>query len=261
MSPSRSGKVTGTRERLAGISQYFLSEPDSNPVDEHAPVPDTHLLPVLVDSELTQVFVYALARALHTHGLTALVLHVESSLRSADPRSSSLSSHLDSPAALRRHLHEEISGSKRPPRICLIPVTDSRDPHLREYEHTLIAVGASLPALKRCYLNVKHLSVAGVPTRIGAIIVGASSDENARRYFDRLAAAAMRFLGHPVTYIGAVITSEPTAEPADKPGSVSTNSLKGVVDALIKEGFLGRNPGPHPAGTPDTSKNPSARIR
>ncbi len=248
----------GTRERLAGISQYFLSEPDTGAAAKSTAPHETWLLPVLVDSELTQVFVYALARALHARRLTAIVLHVDSSLRSTDPRSSSLRSRLDSPAVLRHHLKEELGESKLPPRVCLIPVTDSGNPHLREYDRALIAVGASQLALKRSYLNIKRLAGDGVPTRIGAIVVGAVSDEDARRYSDRLAAAAMRFLGRTVTRIGGVVTPESTTDPADNLGEVSGNSLTAIVDALIREGFLGSNPdsGAAPASAAETTKSP-----
>ncbi len=259
MAIPRSSKIMSTSQRLAGISQYFLSEPEPASTGKQPELHKTQLLPILVDSELTQVFVYALARALHARGLTALVLHVESTLRSADPRSSSLRSRLDSPAVLRRHLEAELGGSKLPPRVCLIPVANSRDPHLREYQQALIAVGASLPALKRSYLSIKQLAGDGAPTRIGVIIVGATSNQDAHRYSSRLAAAAMRFLGRAVTHIGGVITPETaTADPADNLGEVSSNSLNDIVEALIREEFLGCDPCPVDA---DVQKNTPPRTR
>ena len=263
MAISRGSKVMGTRERLAGISQYFLSEPDTSVAGKRAAPHETWLLPVLVDSELTQVLVYALARALHARGLTSIVLHVDSSLRSTDPRSSSLRSRLDSPAILHRHLKEELGESKLPPRVCLIPVTDSGNPHLREYDRALIAVGASQLALKRSYLSIKRLTGDGVPTRVGVIVVGAVSDEDARRYSNRLAAAAMRFLGRTVTGIGGVITAESTTDPAGNAGEVSRNSLAAIVDALIREGFLGIDPdgSAAAASAAEATKDPPARIR
>ena len=259
MATSRGSKVMGTRERLAGISQYFLSEPDTSAAGKRTAPHEPWLLPVLVDSELTQVLVYALARALHARGLTSIVLHVDSSLRSTDPRSSSLHSRLDSPAVLQHHLKEELGESKLPPRVCLIPVTDCGNPHLREYDRALIAVGASQLALKHSYLNIKRLTDDGVPARIGAIVVGAVSDEDVRRYSDRLAAAAMRFLGRTVTRLGGVITPESTTDPAVNIGEVSRNSLAAIVDALIREGFLGSDPAP--ASAAETTKSPPARIR
>ncbi len=261
MTATRGGKITGTRERLVGISQYFLSDPDPGQAEKSKALPETQLLPVLVDSDLTQALVYALARALHAQGLTALVLHVDSSLRSADPRSSSLRSQLDSPTVLRQHLREEIGGAKRPPRVCLIPVTDPRDPHLREYDHIVVATGASLAALKRGYLRIKHLTAAGVSARIGTIVVGASGDEDARRYFERLAAAAMRFLGRSLTPIGAVITSESDTEQADRTAGLSNTSLRNIVDTLRREGYLGDSPDAARVDAPDSPRNPPARAR
>ncbi|MHB8345701.1 MAG: hypothetical protein ACYDHM_00700 [Acidiferrobacterales bacterium] len=260
---NRSGKVIGTRERLSGISQYFLSEPDAGATGQRASPCEPRLLPVLVDSELTQGFVYALARALHTRGLTAIVLHVESSLRSADPRSSSLRSRLDLPANLRRHLREELGESKQPPRVCLIPVTDPGDPHLREYERTLIAVGASLPALKRSYLHIKRLAVDGVPAGIGVIVVGAASDEDVRRYSGRLAAAAMRFLGRTLVPVGGVVTPDAATNPADNTGEVLGKSLRSIVDALVREGFLGdvEDSGATQADVPLPQKNLPGQTR
>jgi len=240
MRPERG--TLGTRERLAGISHYFLSEPESAATEKQTKSKNTYLLPVLVDSELTQVFVYALARALHARGVTSLVLHVESSLRGTDPRSSSLCSQLDSPAALHMRLKDDLGGAKPPPHVCLIPVTNPSNPHLREYERALIAVAASLPGLKRSYLSIKQLAVEQIPTQIGTIIVGATSHDHGRQFFDRLAAGAMRFLGRTLTYIGSVITPG-SGHTDDDLGANAPGFLSNVVDALIRDGFLGTDAG------------------
>ncbi len=261
MTTSRGGRVSGTRERLAGISQYFLSEPQPGPADTRGAIPETELLPVLVDSELAQAFVYALARALHARGITALVLHVESSLRSSDPRSSSLRSRLDSPVVLRTHLHDEISGAKLPPRICLIPVTNGQDPHLRDYRHVLVMLGASLPALKRAYLGIKRLPGGGVSSRIGAIVVGATDDTEIRHFSTHLAAAAMRFLNREVVPLGGIVAADPESELSGHAGPAARPSLDNIVDALLGNGFLGPHGNAAPGGPGAAAGNVPGRIR
>ncbi len=224
------------RQRLAGISHYFLSEPGTVTAEKPPALTVTQLLPVLVDSELTQIFVYALARALHARGITALVLHVESGLRSTDPRSSALCSQLDSPASLRRHLEDGLGGTKPPPQVCLIPVANPVNPHLREYGCAVMAVRPSPDGLKRAYLTIKQLALRQIPIRIAVIVVGTTKETEGRQYYDRLAAGAMRFLGRTLGYIGSVIM--PEAGSTYSLCATAPDFLGDIVDGLVRDGLL-----------------------
>lgn len=229
--------ASGTRERLADISRYFLSDPETAVSTPPAGSTETCLLPVLVSSEVTQALVYALARALHARGVTAIVLHVDSRLRVADPRSSSLCSQPDTPAGLRMRLKDGLGGTKPQPRVCLIPVTDPEDTHLREYKRVLIAVGATPTGLKQSYLSVKQFALAGAESRISAIVVGTANKNDGRKLFDRLAAATMRFLGRTLDYAGTVTTTTADST-SDGPATGLPDLLNDVVVALLRDGLL-----------------------
>ncbi|MHB8455019.1 MAG: MinD/ParA family ATP-binding protein [Acidiferrobacterales bacterium] len=229
------------RQRLADISQYFLSEPAAVTTEKPATQKVTQLLPVLVDSELTQIFVYALARALHARGITALVLHVESGLRNSDPRSSALCSQLDSPASLRRHLEDGLGGTKPPPQVCLIPVANPVNPHLREYGCAVMAIRPSPDGLKHAYLTIKQLALRQIPIRINVIVVGTTKEAEGRQYYDRLAAGAMRFLGRTLGYIGSV--TMPESESASSLGASAPDFLVDIVDVLVRDGLLADSAG------------------
>ncbi len=241
----RQDGALGTRERLADISRYFLSDPEASDAKTSVQPPETWLLPILVGPELTQALVYALARALHTRSITAIVLHIEPRLRSTDPRSTSLCSDPDTPQALRMRLQDGLGSTKPQPHVCLIPVSESRDMHLRDYERALIVLGATPAALKQSYLSIKQLALAGIETRIGTIVVGAKDNSDGRKLFDRLAAAAMRFLGRTLDYVGTVMAPAPESGSRDSAGA-TPGPLNEIVESLLRDGFLGKLPG-HPA--------------
>jgi hypothetical protein len=185
----------GTRGRLARISHHFLSEPE--------PAAAPSLLPVLLDDAAQDALVYGLAQACHARGTIARVLHVEPRLRAADPRSSPLYE-LAAPAALTRRLEEELSGTKLPPDLCLIPLTDPGPPALADYTHVVLCLPATPAGTLRAYLRIKQLRGVNPAIAPGIVMLTGGAANDSRRLFDKLAAAARRFLDRDPVLLGVL---------------------------------------------------------
>ncbi|HEX9627415.1 MAG TPA: hypothetical protein VGA00_10810 [Acidiferrobacterales bacterium] len=229
----------GARERLARISHHFLSEP------ERTAVPAPSLLPVLLDDAAQDALVYGLAQTCHARGTVTRVLHVEPRLRAADPRSSPLYE-LAAPAALARRVEEELSGTKLPPDLCLIPLTDDAVPALADYTHVMLYVPATPEATLQAYLRIKRLLGANPDVAPGVVMLTGDNRDDSHALFDKLAAAGRRFLGCDPPLLGRLAGAARCRAP---------HGMLELADTLIRRGFA---PAPRAPQTPTAGDAPRA---
>lgn len=196
----------GTRERLARISHHFLTEP------EPPPRPAPSLLPVVLDDDSQDLLVYGLAQTCHARGTITRVLHTEAQLRAADSRSSPLYE-LIAPAALMDQLDEELSGTKPPPDLCLIPLLTAESPMLANYSHTVLLVPATPAATVRAYLRIKCLRRANPDAQPGIVMLSNDADVDPAALYDRISAASRRFLDCEPVWLGRLAGSERSRTP------------------------------------------------
>ncbi|MBI5137411.1 MAG: hypothetical protein HZA24_08785 [Nitrospirae bacterium] len=240
--------VAHTRRRLAAISHHFLSGPESGAAGKGKP---TLVLPLLAAGLAGDFPTALLTRAVLVRGRSVHVLECERALpRIAHPRPSN-PSHRDSsvpPAdtgggngpAFLEGLEAALAALERAPDLCLLPLEPGQWPLAAACGGVLLAVGPGTEGGKGGYLAVKRLHAMGLREGVGVIMAGSPSLADAAADFERLAAAAQRFLGlELVSYgclpaLGGPHAARDLLDP-DGPDGPLLRALDGVAALLVAE--------------------------
>lgn len=201
----------GSKEKLAQISHHFLSEPLTVVETDRRPA----FMPVLLN-DVSEVWVaHCIARALTTRKRPSTVVYVEREMQQAalDTLANIDRRGLVVPLTRRGDWNDHNAAQLRllkavgvqnsQHKFCLIPVSRIETPVLGIFDRLLMPVASQLDALRNAYVRIKRISANANPT-IGITVLDCDRREDAQLHFEKLAVAAMRFLGQRLLYCGYV---------------------------------------------------------
>jgi len=240
--PSRSNPQPGSsKERLANISHFFLSESDK-PNILSSPC---SFLPVILETETDDHLVYFLARAFYMHRLTVIVLHIDSTLRERDRRASSLYTQNHEPVVVGSKL-AEICSNKRLPDLCLLPVCTNKYAVHEEYKKAILIVSERQKNLGYAYAEIKRLLRELPILSIGIVMNHATDSHEAQQLFAKLNGGVRHFLGNRLIYLGHYSGRSSISSRSED--TVALTDVADIVQRALNNNFLA-------GATPSTIKD------
>jgi hypothetical protein len=137
-------------------------------------------------------------------------------------------------------LDAALDALERAPDLCLLPLGPGQWPLAAACGGVLLAVGPGEDGAKSGYLAIKRLHALGLREGMGVIMAGAQSVADAAADFERLAAAAQRFLGLELVSYGCLPApggphaARDLLDPDGPDGSLM-RALDGVAALLVAE--------------------------
>jgi hypothetical protein len=236
-------RTPGSKERLAQISHHFLSEPPVAVDTAHRP----SFMPVLLNDVADVWVAHCIARALTTRKRPSTVVYVEREMQQAalDTRANIDRRGLVVPLTRRGDWHDHNAAQLRllkavgtqnsQHKFCLIPISNMQTTVLELFDRLLMPVAPGLDGLRSAYIRIKRLSGNATPA-IGVTIIDCDTEEDARLYFDKLAVAALRFLGQRLMYCGYIpryFAHGDGAPPLNSAAEGIPSELRDVTDHIL----------------------------
>lgn len=228
-------RTPGSRERLAQISHHFLSEPLAVVETNRNP----SFMPVLLNDVADVWVAHCVARALTTRKRPSTVVYVEREMQQAalDALANIDRRGLVVPLtrrgdwndhnAAQLRLLKAVGAQNSQHRFCLIPISKVQTPVLDIFDRLLMPVAPRMEALRAAYIRIKQMSGKATPM-IGVTIMDCDGPDDARLYFDKLAVAALRFLGQRLMYCGYIPRHYRHGDDAEVP----VNGAEGIPPEL-----------------------------
>jgi len=234
--------LAGTRKRLADISHHFLSEDSAGSKSLSQP----SLLPVLLLDSVDQIWVvHVLAQALKARSRSSLVIYLN---RLMD-RHQSQNKEPDDTTGITipfSRRDDRIKGGSVKERIldrihvdhpeveyAFVALTEEQMEALASFECMLLPVPATLDGIRRAYCVTKRMYQRG-RVNIGIVMLGATDPAAARRYFDKLAVGALRFLGASLFY-GGCLTAKNFAIDQGMEWAQGVTEVSEIADFILSQ--------------------------
>ena len=196
-----------SKDRLKDISHHFLGgsvEGDSNGVEDVKPVV---FLPVLLESDEQDAFVYGINSFLNTRTRSSLVINVDSAFKEGLPVDNKLDLELTKKQEInRKRIFNHLKSLDDTPDLCLLPFVSSKISLLRDNDFLLVVVPASLKGVRKIFRSIEELCSGLNNMTVGVVVTYANSLQMSQLCYDVIANSLENFLDVKPVLLGHLLS-------------------------------------------------------
>ena len=196
-----------SKDRLKDISHHFLGSSGKGTgggADDSKPVV---FLPVLLESDEQDAFVYGLHNYLNTQARSSVVINVDSAFKEGLPVDNKIDLELTKKLEInRKKIFNHLKNLDVEPDLCLLPFVSSKISLIRDNDFLLVVVPASLKGVRKIFHNIEEVCGGLNNVTIGVVVTYANSLQMSQLCYDVIANSLENFLNIKSVLLGHLLS-------------------------------------------------------